>query len=269
MPSKEIEIGRYIALDCGMVGVGPITTNENGDTETESSLACVSIVNFYGDTVMDVFVKQKEHVTDYRTTVRPKDLVGPDALALEDVQKRVAHLLKDRILVGHAVHHHLKALMLVHSRFEIVDTQSIPAVRSRDRTQRVSTSGEPPGSLSVRELTKMEFGIDLQAGKCSSVTNARATMALFRLYKDSLTPLLRKRKRATSPTQPSKDPNEPKLKKDVTSSHVADESKDEKRRKGISLGPSTVGRVGTKAQKLNTLRGRGTSRGDWWTELGP
>ncbi len=116
IPSKGVEIGRYVALDCGMVGVGPTTTNADGDTETsESSLARVSIVNFYGETILDVFVKQKEQVTDYRTSIsgiRSKDLVSPDALVLEDVQKKVAHLIKERVLVGYAVHHHLKVIQL-------------------------------------------------------------------------------------------------------------------------------------------------------------
>lgn len=108
----DTKIGKYIALDCEMVGVGPPSTDERtGKIITESSLARVSLVNYDGETVMDEFVKQKERVTDYRTHVsgvRPKDLVGPSALSLEDVQKRVAGILKGRILVGHAVFNDLK-----------------------------------------------------------------------------------------------------------------------------------------------------------------
>lgn len=44
----------------------------------ESSLARVSIVNYHGAIQLDVFVKQKERVVDYRTQfsgIREKDLI--------------------------------------------------------------------------------------------------------------------------------------------------------------------------------------------------
>lgn len=101
-----------------MVGVGI-------DGE-ESSLARVSIVNYWGAVQMDEIVQQKERVVDYRTQwsgIRPSDMVKgtyslvnlvmieltlPLAKPFEEVQKRVAALTKDRILVGHAIHNDLK-----------------------------------------------------------------------------------------------------------------------------------------------------------------
>ena len=62
--------GKYLAIDCEMVGVGI-------DGE-ESSLARVSIVNYWGAVQMDEIVKQKERVVDYRTQwsgIRPSDMV--------------------------------------------------------------------------------------------------------------------------------------------------------------------------------------------------
>lgn len=44
----------------------------------ESSLARVSIVNFYGAIILDEFVKQRERVVDYRTQfsgIRPSDMI--------------------------------------------------------------------------------------------------------------------------------------------------------------------------------------------------
>jgi hypothetical protein len=63
-------LGKYIALDCEMVGVGI--------DGKESSLARVSLVNFYGAVQLDEFVKQRERVVDYRTQfsgVREKDMI--------------------------------------------------------------------------------------------------------------------------------------------------------------------------------------------------
>ena len=54
-------MGKYIAIDCEMVGVGP--------GGIRSALARVSIVNFHGHVILDTFVKPIEAVTDYRTSV--------------------------------------------------------------------------------------------------------------------------------------------------------------------------------------------------------
>lgn len=116
----DAKISKYIALDCEMVGVGPpITDKRTGKIVTESTLARVSLVNYHGETVLDAFVKQKERVTDYRTHVsgvRPEDLVGPGALSLEEVQRKVADIIKGRVLVGHAVFNDLK-VRIFHCRF--------------------------------------------------------------------------------------------------------------------------------------------------------
>ncbi|KAJ1533275.1 3'-5' exonuclease, partial [Nowakowskiella sp. JEL0078] len=53
--------GRYVALDCEMVGVGP--------GGFQSVLARVSIVNMYGHVLLDRYVKPLEQVVDYRTAV--------------------------------------------------------------------------------------------------------------------------------------------------------------------------------------------------------
>lgn len=85
-----------------MVGVG-------GRFNERSSLARVSIVNYHGHVLLDTFVRQKERVTDYRTWVsgvRAQDLTN--APTFETVAAQVADILKDRILIGHAVHHDLE-----------------------------------------------------------------------------------------------------------------------------------------------------------------
>lgn len=59
-----------MALDCEMVGVGV--------DGSESSLARVSVVNFYGAVLLDEFVRQRERVVDYRTEfsgVRERDMI--------------------------------------------------------------------------------------------------------------------------------------------------------------------------------------------------
>ena len=65
--------GRYLALDCEMVGVGGILS-----TRIISSLARVSIVNYYGEVILDEYVRQAQPVLDYRTHwsgIRPTDMI--------------------------------------------------------------------------------------------------------------------------------------------------------------------------------------------------
>ncbi|CAA7260297.1 unnamed protein product [Cyclocybe aegerita] len=158
--------GKYLAIDCEMVGLGI-----NG---SESSLARVSLVNFYGYVVLDEFVRQKERVVDYRTQwsgIRERDLIG--AKPFEEVQKRVAGLLDGRILIGHAVHHDLKALLLSHPWSLTRDTQLYTYKHGVTKQKRVA----------LRNLVQQELKITIQSGEHSSVTDARATMAIYRMHK--------------------------------------------------------------------------------------
>ncbi|RUP18180.1 ribonuclease H-like domain-containing protein [Jimgerdemannia flammicorona] len=165
--SPRLLIGRFVAIDCEMVGVGP-----NGD---QSALARVSIVNFHGATLLDQYVRPMERVTDYRTAISgiTRELII-DAPLFHDVQKQVADLLKDRILVGHALTHDLKALLLDHPRRDVRDT-------SRYKPFRNMVKGKTPA---LRRLAKDVLGLTIQEGAHSSVEDARVTMMLYRKVKE-------------------------------------------------------------------------------------
>ena len=63
--------GRYVAIDCEMVGVGP--------KGAEDLLARVAIVNYLGQVLLDAFVKPSQRVTDWRTKysgIRPADVLN-------------------------------------------------------------------------------------------------------------------------------------------------------------------------------------------------
>ncbi|KAF8638897.1 hypothetical protein AX17_001948 [Amanita inopinata Kibby_2008] len=158
--------GKYIAIDCEMVGVGI--------DGVESSLARISLVNYYGVVQLDEFVKQRERVIDYRTQhsgIRDTDMLK--AKPFEEVQKTVAEILKDRIIVGHAVHNDLKALLLSHPRSHIRDTQVLAGKFKLVKSKYVA----------LRNLVKQELNVTIQSGEHSSVVDARATMAIYRLHR--------------------------------------------------------------------------------------
>ena len=162
--SSVAEAGRYIAIDCEMVGVGPTP-------DTESALARVSIVNYHGHQLYDSFVLPKETITDYRTYVSG---ITPELLrearSLQTVQEDVAKLLDGRILIGHAIKNDLAALLLGHSKRDIRDTSRHPAFRAL-------AGGKTPG---LKKLARQILGVDIQGGEHSSIEDARATMLLFR-----------------------------------------------------------------------------------------
>lgn len=166
--SSVINLGKYIAIDCEMVGVGPTP-------DSDSALARISLVDYHGHQIYDSFVLPKEKITDYRTFVSgitPQLLKA--ARTLEAVQIDVAKLLDGRILVGHAVRNDLDALLLGHPKRDMRDTSKYPPFRKLAR-------GRTP---SLKRLAHELLGIDIQNGAHSSIEDARAAMLLFRKEKE-------------------------------------------------------------------------------------
>ena len=164
--------GKYLALDCEMVGTGP-------PPHTDDLLARVSLVNFHGEQIYDSYVlppSTSTPVKDYRTHVSgitPWHLRPAYARPFLQVQKEVAALLHDKILVGHALKKDMEALQLTHPKRDVRDT-------SRYAPFRVESRGKLPA---LRNLARSELGLVIQTGEHSSVEDARATMGLFRKEK--------------------------------------------------------------------------------------
>lgn len=166
LSESQKEPGQYLAIDCEMVGVGP-----NG---MENTLARVSIVNYHGAVILDTFVQPREPVTDYRTWisgVKQSDLLG--APQFDEVNKQVANLLHDKILIGHAIDNDLKVLMLTHPGPLTRDTQKYKPLQEIAKNKR-------PG---LKKLSELLLGVQIQTGAHSSVVDARVAMALYRLHK--------------------------------------------------------------------------------------
>ena len=158
------KVGKFIAMDCEFVGVGP--------EGIQSELARVSIVDFFGKLVYDKYVQPRERVTDWRTYVsgiRPSDM--QNAISFKQAQKEVSDILKNRVLVGHAIHHDLEALYLTHPRNDIRDTSTHTPFKTK------YSKGKTP---SLKKLAAEILKIDIQSGEHSSVEDARATMLIYK-----------------------------------------------------------------------------------------
>ena len=164
--SPDCEVGKYIAIDCEMVGIG-----EGGYGH---ALARVSIVDFHGRQVYDSYVRPQERVVDWRTRISgiaPKHMATAREFA--DVQAQVAQLLQSRILVGHDIKHDLDVLMLDHPRKDIRDTAKFSGFKKYGH-------GPKPA---LRVLAREILGVEIQTGQHSSIEDARVAMLLFRRYK--------------------------------------------------------------------------------------
>lgn len=163
--------GKYIAVDCEMVGTGP-------EPDRDSALARVSVVNYHGHQVYDSYVQVRVPVTDYRTAVsgiEPRHIRKDVARPFKEVHEDMKILLEGRILVGHAVKNDLNALQLKHDKRFIRDTSKFSKFKELSNT--------PGRTPALKTLVEKLLGVEIQVGAHSSVEDARATMALFRLEK--------------------------------------------------------------------------------------
>ncbi|ETV78577.1 hypothetical protein H257_08077 [Aphanomyces astaci] len=162
-----IDSNLIVAMDCEMVGVGV--------GGTRSVLARCSIVDFNGDVVYDEHVKPLEKVTDYRTHVsgiRSKSF--RNAISFAQCQVDVGAILKDKILVGHAVRNDLQALMLTHPKPMLRDTTKYrPYMRRR-------VNGTKLLPKALRHLALEVLDKTIQAGEHDSVIDARTTLELYK-----------------------------------------------------------------------------------------
>ncbi|AAS52708.1 AER024Wp [Eremothecium gossypii ATCC 10895] len=161
---KVGSVGKFVAMDCEFVGVGP--------DGKESVLARVSVVNYYGQEVLDLYVRPKEKVTDWRTWVSgitPAHM--KQAVTLEEAQRRVAAMLKNRVLIGHGLHHDLEMLMVSHPKAQIRDTSMHGPFREK------YGAGKTP---SLKKLAREVLNIDIQGKEHSSVEDARAALLLYK-----------------------------------------------------------------------------------------
>lgn len=201
--SVTVNAGKYIGLDCEMVGTTDITplavASYNryappGARPEYSILARASLVNFNGATIYDAYVLPPSgvHVSNYRTQWSgiSASHLAPDNHVTKPkpfsvVQKEVAALLQRRTLVGHALKNDLAVLGLSHPKRDIRDSSRFPKYRELAAT--VGRNGQvgKGRTPSLKNLASGVLGLDIQGGGKghSSIEDAGAAMLLFRREK--------------------------------------------------------------------------------------
>ncbi|XP_056699586.1 uncharacterized protein [Spinacia oleracea] len=144
--SSDCSLTDEVAMDCEMVGVSP--------QGNKSALGRVTLVNKWGNAVYDEFVRPIDRVVDFRTEIsgiRPRDL--RKAKDFPSVQKKVAELIKGKILVGHALRNDLKALLLSHPKKDLRDTSEYQPFLKESRRK------------ALRHLAAEFLGVEIQTGE--------------------------------------------------------------------------------------------------------
>lgn len=158
----------YIALDCEMVG----------SYTGESICARVVLVDWKGRTVLDSYVAPTEPVADYRTYVSgitKQDLEG--APELDSVREEVMELLKDRILIGHALINDLQCLKVEHPWERIRDTALYEPFQQTLHGQMM------PRKLKELVSEKLGYSIQDPTKPHSPVEDAVAALNLYKQHR--------------------------------------------------------------------------------------
>ena len=167
MTAEEQDL--YRALDCEMVGVGC--------QGHHSALARVTIVDWHGNAVYDEFVQPSEPVTDYRTFV--SGITHHDlehALDLDTCRAQVQQLLRNKILIGHALKNDLHALNIHHPWQQTRDTAKY------EPFMKVRFDDGVLWPRKLRELVQEKLHRDIQAPGQAHSSKEDAVAAL-QLYK--------------------------------------------------------------------------------------
>nr|XP_028562266.1 apoptosis-enhancing nuclease [Podarcis muralis]XP_028562267.1 apoptosis-enhancing nuclease [Podarcis muralis] len=160
---------KCVALDCEMVGTGPA-----GRT---SELARCTVVNYDGDVIYDKYVRPELPIVDYRTrwsgiTWRHMEKATPFKVA----RSEILQIVRDKIVVGHAIHNDFRALKYFHPHAWTRDTSRSPLLRKK--------MGLPmKASVSLKSLASelLHKNIQVSRNGHSSVEDAQTSMELYRL----------------------------------------------------------------------------------------
>lgn len=145
-------------------------------------LAQVTLVDWRGQTVLDVYVQPTSTIVDYRTSTHGLDarhLAPPEALPYSSVRVNVAEMINNHVIVGHALWSSLALLGLTH-----------PAIHSRDvatYTPFRRALGYPLDSCSsypaLKDLVQVLMRRDMEPLFVNTTETARAAMDLFRSHR--------------------------------------------------------------------------------------
>ncbi|KAL6480499.1 hypothetical protein MHYP_G00115320 [Metynnis hypsauchen] len=169
-PCIGINPSMLVAMDCEMVGTGP-----KGQC---SELARCSILNYSGTVIYDKYIMPCNPVTNYRTQwsgIKEEHL--KQALPYEEARKEILHVLKGKMIIGHALHNDFKVLGIAVPPSGTRDTMSLRLLRQLYGTQQC---------VSLKKLARKLLNRNIQVGRAGhcSVEDALAALDLYKLVEE-------------------------------------------------------------------------------------
>jgi len=187
--AKEQKPGKYVAIDCEMVGVGPVSAQT-------SILARVTIVNYRLHVLLDKYALPPPEcppISDYRTRIsgiKPEHLTTSNgAIPFQEAQNLARNLIKGRVLVGHALRNDLDVLGL---RDEVRKGTLVVGIRDTSRYSKFRKHAVGGSTPSLRTLASTVLGTHMAGGSGKTnmphdpVEDAQMAMRLFQREKDGM-----------------------------------------------------------------------------------
>lgn len=165
---RFFDFDEAVAIDCEMVGGGP-----RGEI---AILGRVSIVDEYGNILLDEYVKPTQPVTCYRTRysgIRRRNL--ENGWDYNIIRNTIIDICENRLIVGHCLIHDLRVLNLQFDKRQIYDTQNCPLIKRAFYL---------PDKPSLKYLSQIVLNRNIQVGEHCSVEDASATMRVYNEIRD-------------------------------------------------------------------------------------
>lgn len=165
---------KYVAVSVTNLYIGVIKIKNN--YERVPMVARVSITDYRGNVILDTFVRPTHRVEDYRTAetgIQYSHLAN--APLFQDVQRRVAHIITDKIIVGHSLWTFLSVLGLVHPAIDTRDLALFRPLRKKLKSRAI---------IELPTLVHLFMGRNVGLDCENSLELARAALDLFRSVED-------------------------------------------------------------------------------------
>ena len=154
-----------LAIDCEMV-----TCYHNNTKKMMAGR--VSIVDIHDNVLLDALMQPPGKIINYNTKYSGlSKKILKNAPPLFVVQRLVQSIIKDKLLIGHAIDNDLAALGIYHPKEHIEDTQKMSTII-------LTCNNKQP---SLKHAAKIILNTDIQNnGPHDSVQDAKATMAIYK-----------------------------------------------------------------------------------------
>ncbi|KAI0932515.1 hypothetical protein AcW2_001121 [Taiwanofungus camphoratus] len=163
---KFYSSGKYVAVAAQVVYYGIISRLP--------MVARVTMSDYRGAVILDTFVRPTQPISDYRTAETGlQPVILASAPTFIDVQRQVAALIKDKILIGYSLWHFLSVMGLSHPA---IDTRDVALFMAFRRSLRSRANVILPLVTLVNRFMGRNIGLHGEL----PLEHARAALDLFR-----------------------------------------------------------------------------------------